>query len=145
MTHGRFALICWPMCLVRWKCPLGPHLVVPNLDWSARPSPLNCKTSTQSSHNVEANCSPVSSRRVKKPRCREMSARGYAPHSVCPQLSFLFVVKFVYNDSVCYGLYIVRMNFLSIWQVRPSHHVISWTDTERRHWRSSGESSSNSR
>ena len=27
-------------------------------------------------------------RRLKKPRCREMSARGYALHSVCPQLSF---------------------------------------------------------
>ena len=28
-------------------------------------------------------------RRLKKPRCGEMSARGYALHSVCPQLSFL--------------------------------------------------------
>ena len=28
-------------------------------------------------------------RRLKKPSCREMSARGYAFHSVCPQLSFL--------------------------------------------------------
>ena len=27
---------------------------------------------------------------LKKPRCREMSARGYALHSVCPQLSFFF-------------------------------------------------------
>ena len=27
-------------------------------------------------------------RRLKKPRCQEMSARGYALHSVCPQLSF---------------------------------------------------------
>ena len=27
-------------------------------------------------------------RRLKKPRCREMSARGYALRSVCPQLSF---------------------------------------------------------
>ena len=26
-------------------------------------------------------------RRLKKPRCREMSARGYALYSVCPQLS----------------------------------------------------------
>ena len=30
-------------------------------------------------------------RRLKKPRCREMSARGYALHSVCTQLSFLFL------------------------------------------------------
>ena len=28
-------------------------------------------------------------RRLKKPSSREMSARGYALHSVCPQLSFL--------------------------------------------------------
>ena len=27
-------------------------------------------------------------RRLKKPRCGEMSARGYKLHSVCPQLSF---------------------------------------------------------
>ena len=30
-------------------------------------------------------------RRLKKPRCREMSARGYALHSVRPQLSFSFL------------------------------------------------------
>ena len=29
-------------------------------------------------------------RRLKKPRCREMSASGYALHSVCPQISFSF-------------------------------------------------------
>ena len=27
-------------------------------------------------------------RRLKKPKCREMNARGYALHSVCPQLPF---------------------------------------------------------
>ena len=27
-------------------------------------------------------------RRLKKPRCRQMSARGYALYNVCPQLSF---------------------------------------------------------
>ena len=32
-------------------------------------------------------------RRLKKPRCRGMSARGYALHSVCPQLSFLFFIS----------------------------------------------------
>ena len=32
-------------------------------------------------------------RRLKKPRCREMSARGNAFHSVCPQLSFLSVIN----------------------------------------------------
>ena len=42
------------------------------------------------------NCSPGSSRLYrlgfshKKPRCREMSGRGYALHSVCPQFSFSF-------------------------------------------------------
>ena len=29
-------------------------------------------------------------RRLKKPRYREMSARGYALHNVCPQLSFSY-------------------------------------------------------
>ena len=31
--------------------------------------------------------------RLKKPRCREMSARGYALHSVCPQLSFFLPLR----------------------------------------------------
>ena len=31
-------------------------------------------------------------RRLKKRRCREMSARSNALHSVCPQLSFFFVL-----------------------------------------------------
>ena len=35
-------------------------------------------------------------RRLKKPRCREMSARGYALDSVCPQLSFFSSTP---NDS----------------------------------------------
>ena len=30
----------------------------------------------------------------KKPRCREMNARGYALHSVCPQLSFFNCVPY---------------------------------------------------
>ena len=34
-------------------------------------------------------------RRLKKPKCREMSARGYALHSVCPQLSFFRVLTLV--------------------------------------------------
>ena len=33
--------------------------------------------------------------RLKKPRSREMSARGYALHSVCPQLSYLPLKWFV--------------------------------------------------
>ena len=40
-------------------------------------------------------------RRLKNPRCREMSARGYALHSVCPQLSYFLslhdVVKLTQN------------------------------------------------
>ena len=39
--------------------------------------------------------------RLKKPRCREMSARGYAPHSVCLQLSFFsFTVVFVVSFCI---------------------------------------------
>ena len=32
-------------------------------------------------------------RRLKKRRSREISARGYALHSVCSQLSFIFIVS----------------------------------------------------
>ena len=32
-------------------------------------------------------------RKLKKPRCRVMSARGYALHSVCPQLFFQVEAK----------------------------------------------------
>ena len=37
-------------------------------------------------------------RRLKKPSSREMSARGYALHSVCPQLSFFFLPPRCYYD-----------------------------------------------
>ena len=46
-------------------------------------------------------------RRLKKPRCREMSARGYALYSVCPQLSFFAsitykqVLRFGHDPLVC--------------------------------------------
>ena len=41
-------------------------------------------------------------RRLKKPRCREMSARGCALHSVCPQLSFPFptVLSFAKTTTI---------------------------------------------
>ena len=37
-------------------------------------------------------------RRLKKPRCREMSARGYALHSVRPELYFF--CSFIANEDV---------------------------------------------
>ena len=39
-------------------------------------------------------------RRLKKPRCRVMSARGYALHSVCPQLSFFFIRERFVNSRL---------------------------------------------
>ena len=36
-------------------------------------------------------------RRLKKTKIREMSARGYAIHSVCPQLSFYPGFSFVFD------------------------------------------------
>ena len=38
--------------------------------------------------------------RLKKPRIREMSARGYALHSVCPQLPFIFVFSKTINTGI---------------------------------------------
>ena len=53
------------------------------------------------------NCSPGSSRlyclgvsQAQKAKSREMSVRGYALHSVCPQLSFL-VTAFVFMNICC--------------------------------------------
>ena len=37
-------------------------------------------------------------RRLKKPRCRDMSDRGYALDSVCPQLSFFFLYREILVD-----------------------------------------------
>ena len=48
--------------------------------------PLGEKTAVQ----VVVGCIVWAFSKLKKPRCREMSARGYALHSVYPQLSFLF-------------------------------------------------------
>ena len=59
-----------------------------------RPSPLKCKNEYLVLElEKEIAAQPVVGSivwafcRLKKPRCREMSARGYALHSVCPQLS----------------------------------------------------------
>ena len=63
----------------------------------ARPTTLKCKneypvlslgdeTAVQAVVGSIICATPV----LKKPRCREMSARGYALHSVCTQLSFSF-------------------------------------------------------
>ena len=62
-------------------------------------APLHSSVKTGASTGG-GNCSPGSSRllafsRLKKPMCQEMSARSYALHSVCPQLSF-FSFQFSY-------------------------------------------------
>ena len=61
----------------------------------ARPTPLKCKNEYLVLALVEETAvqAVVGSivwafRRLKKPRCREMSAWGYALYSVCPQLTF---------------------------------------------------------
>ena len=57
----------------------------------ARPTPLNCKKAVPCVCTREGNCSTGSSwlyhlgvSQAQKPRNREMSARGYVLHSVCP-------------------------------------------------------------
>ena len=44
-------------------------------------------------------------RRLKKPRCREMSARSYALHSVCPRISFFFLSFISGSDSSLKDVY----------------------------------------
>ena len=63
----------------------------------ARPTPLKCKNEylvlpLREETAVQAVVGTIvwAFRRLKKPRCRNMSARGYALHSVCPQISFLY-------------------------------------------------------
>ena len=74
---------------VRWKCSLGQALT------TVPPGPLNLKIENLvlalgEEIAVQAVVGSIvwAFRRLKKPRCREMSARGYALHSLCPQLSF---------------------------------------------------------
>ena len=45
-------------------------------------------------------------RRLKKPWCREMSLRGYALHSVCPQLFFLFIGRLYLQPAGEYWAYL---------------------------------------
>ena len=52
-------------------------------------------------------------RRLKKPGSRDMSARGYAIHSVCPQFSFLFVSPLMWPHIV-------------EWNIRCFKHAIGW-------------------
>ena len=65
-----------------------------------RPSPLNCNNGylVLALGKETAAQAVVGSivwvfGRLKKPSSREMSARGYAIHSVCPQLSFFVIVN----------------------------------------------------
>ena len=64
----------------------------------ARPTPLKCKNeylvlALEEETAVQAVVGSIvwAFRRLKKPRCRDMSARGYELHSVCPQLSFSYL------------------------------------------------------
>ena len=61
----------------------------------AHPTPLKCKNEylvlppgEETAVQTEVGSIVWAFRRLKKPRCREMSARGYAFYSVWPQLSF---------------------------------------------------------
>ena len=44
-------------------------------------------------------------RRLKMLRCQEMGARGYALHSVCPQISFSFLYYYFYYSYYYYYYY----------------------------------------
>ena len=87
------ALLCG---LVRWKWAETSQLFADSLNWRARSSPLNCENEPQklTPGKKTGDQAVVGSivwvfRRLKKPRSREMSARSYALHNVCRQLSFL--------------------------------------------------------
>ena len=72
----------------------------------ARPAPLKCKNeylilALGQETVVQAVVGSIvwAFRRRKNPRSREMSARGYALHSVCPKLSFFFFLPQHANDE----------------------------------------------
>ena len=80
----------WPAGNAHWAelSPLFAH--------RARPTPLRCKNKYMvlalgEDTVVQAAVGSIvrAFRRLKKPRYREMSARGYVLHRVCPQHSFL--------------------------------------------------------
>ena len=84
----------------------------------ARPTPLKCKNEYPvlplgEETAVQAVVGSIvwAFRRHKKPRSLEMSARGYALHSVCPQLSFRGESVPLHPSSVRerFGLEIIKM------------------------------------
>ena len=73
----------------------------------ARPTPLKCRNeylvlALEEETAVQAVVDSIfwAFCRLKKPRCQEMSARGYALHSVCPQLSFVRDLLWSCEDAV---------------------------------------------
>ena len=111
-----------------WKCSNGPgpH---PYARTVAEPSPigrasLKCENEYIVLALGEGTADQVmigfiirAFRRLKKPRSLEMRARGYALHSVCPQLSFFFSYSTVRNKIAT-----------DSWQdgVSASHTVYRW-------------------
>ena len=76
-------------------------MFAPSLGWRARPRPLKGKNeylvlALRKKFPAKAVVGFIiwAFRRLKNPRCREMSARGYALHSICPNFLFSFFVKF---------------------------------------------------
>ena len=65
--------------------------------FAALPTPFKCKNVYLTPARAVVGSIVWAFRRLRKPRCREMSARGYALHSVCPQLSFFFF--FIVSDT----------------------------------------------
>ena len=68
----------------------------------AHPTPLKCKNEypvlplgEETALQAVVGSIVWASRRLEKSRCRKMSARGYALHSVWPQLSFSLIHQYV--------------------------------------------------
>ena len=88
--------IC-PIYLQRNRLPKSSLLFAQK----ARPSPLNCKNEymvlplgEETAVQTVVGSIVRAFRRLKKPRCREMTTRGYALHSICSKVSFLFSCLF---------------------------------------------------
>ena len=86
----------WPNTLEMLIGP-SPHLCSPR----ARTSHPTVKTSTWCLHERGGTAAQAvvgsivwAFRRLKKPKSRQMIARLYALHSVCPQLSFPYITPF---------------------------------------------------
>ena len=92
---------------VRWECSLGQAWV--------RPCLLKCKNQYLVLALVEETAVQAlfgsivwAFRRLKKSRSRDMSARNYAFHSVCPQLSFLSCTQCYHNMTARTTLAVIK-------------------------------------